>query len=270
MTNGLNRGVCFLVACGLATALTACSGSAEEDDASASQQAIVNGTAVTLGANSFVRLLTRDCTATLLSNQWAITANHCQSQIGDTVVMDGQTRTVAHVVPHPDVLFDVDIALLMLSKPLAVGGSMAFQRVLRPTGVPAGTHIRCFGYGRVLDAAGTTSQLRLAELKTVGGGSDLYSLFPNDMGQFPALGDAGGACLDDQGQAIGLMRTFQFFPTPPGHETEMISSHYYAAWAMERSKWRCMSNADCTTNPFAAFRVCNTTTHSCEEPVKSQ
>lgn len=254
----------------IGVALTACAAPTEvapaEDDETTgtSESAIIAGTATTLAQNSFVRLPASGCTGTMLNNRWVLTSNHCAPHVGDTVTMDSQVRTVAEVRPHPEVMYGVDIALLRMSSPMSHAGSTsAFNRTLRTSVAPQGTHVRCFGYGQNVDAPGTTTQLRLMELGTYGGANDVYYLERNSRLQSAAPGDAGGGCLDDTGAVIGVMRSFtNAAPSLPG-ETAMITSSKYAAWASAIIPAVCSTNADC-----GFFRYCQA--GQCVSPVFQQ
>jgi hypothetical protein len=217
----------------------------EEETTDTAASAIVNGTAVTLAQNSFVRLAGRGCSGTLLNNRWVLTTNRCAVQVGDSAAMDSQVRTVVEVVPHPEVMYGVDIALLRLSAPMSHAGSTtAFRRTLRTTVAPQGTHVRCFGYGHNVNAYGTSTQLRLMELGTYGGGNDVYYLAPNGAGQYATFGDTGGGCLDDTGAAIGVMRSHDAGALPAG-QTGMVTSSRYAAWANGVIPRTCSTNSEC-------------------------
>ena len=246
-----------VLAISIALALAACVAPAGEESATGSnEEAIVNGRNVYLAQNSFVRLPSAGCTGTLLDNHWILTANHCTSHVGDPVYMDNQYSTIAEVVPHPDVYYGVDIALLKMSAPLAVGGnSTTFRRALRTTVASQGTHVRCFGYGATINTAGIGSQLRLMELGTTGGGDNAYYFEQNALGQSAAPGDAGGGCLDDTGAVLAVMRSMTWSPTSPG-ETAAVTSQYYASWANGVIS-SCNANSDCSTG------ICNYGTHRC-------
>jgi hypothetical protein len=238
-------------------AMAAACGAPAGEETATKGDAIVNGTPQHLTANSFVELNTRDCTGTLLTNQWVLTANHCGSQVGDDVTMDSQGRTVARVVHHPDVQYGVDIALLQLTAPMSINGSLTgFSRALRTTVAPPGTHLRCFGYGLSVNLSGITDQLGLMEIPSGGGANNVYTFEANAFGQSAAPGDAGGGCLDDTGAAVAVMLTFAQAPSQPG-ETFAITSSYYASWASFVINGQCTVNSDCTTG------ICNTITHAC-------
>lgn len=253
---GLSRA--FAPALALLTlSIAACASSApEQDQVGETSEAIVAGTITNLGANSFVRLASPGCTGTLIDNHWILTANHCTSNVGDPVYMDNQVGTVARVVPNPDAFYDVDVALLKLAAPMAIGGSTTgFRRALRTTVVAPGTHVRCFGYGETWNGPGINPQLRRMELGTTGGANNTYFLEQNSLGQSAAPGDAGGGCLDDYGYLIGVMRSMPWSPTAPG-ETAMVTSQYYATW-VSTTLSACYADSDCATG------VCKLSTHQC-------
>ena len=249
------RALATLMTLSLAACVAAPSSDGDEKKSS-DESAIVNGTPQNLGANSFVRLLAPGCTGALLTNSWVLTANHCTSNVGDTVLMDAQSSSVARVVPNPNVSTGVDIALLKLSTPFYINGTnTGFRRALRPETVLPGGHMRCFGYGKTSNIPGIDPYLRLMELASAGGASDVYSVIPNALGQSATPGDAGGVCLDDNGAALMVMRTFVQSPDVFG-ETFAISTHAFAPWA----------NAvvtSCTSSPDCATGICNTQTQRC-------
>ena len=143
--------------------LAAC-GSNMDESISKESAAIIGGTKVPATNHGVVRLVSTKCSATLLNNQWALTANHCGSQIGDSATMNGQTRTISRVVPHPSVSLGVDVALVQLSSPMSMNGSTTgFRRLLRRSDATDGTIVSCFGYGGTSNAPGTSATLRTGQ-----------------------------------------------------------------------------------------------------------
>jgi hypothetical protein len=254
-----NRGSLANYAMGtlMSFAISACAVQMDAEVTAVDNEAIVNGTAVNLDANSFVRFPAASCSGTMLTNQWVLTANHCQVQVGNAVQMDTQSRTVARVVRNPGVDAGIDVALVQMSAPMAVLGSLTgFTRNLRSTLADSGTHLRCYGYGQS-DGIGISAQLRYEKLDLAGSSGNVYRLNPNSLLQYPGSGDAGGGCLDDTGAAIGVMLSY-----PPGRPTQVgqtfvISSSSIRNWANFVLAGQCTANSDCTTG------LCNSSNHTC-------
>ncbi len=246
-----------------AVALSAgCAAQTADEGAGASQDPIVNGTPQALGANSFVQLPGAGCTGTLLTNRFVITAGHCFNRPGDPVYMDNQASVIRQLVVNPnqhDPNLPVDVMILRIDPPLAVGGNATtFHRNVRTDFAPAGGHVRCFGYGSALAGqSGISSNLRLMEVQMrTGLFFERYFLTANTLGQTATRGDAGGACLDDNGSIIGLMQTDPSGIVSGSGTSVMVASSRYASWQSSVIN-QCSSNADCWTG------VCNASQGVC-------
>ena len=246
-----------------AVALSAgCAAQTSDEGAGASQDPIVNGTPQALGANSFVQLPGAGCTGTLLTNRFVITAGHCFNRPGDPVYMDNQASVIRQLIVNPsqhDPSMPIDVMILRIDPPLAVGGNATtFHRNVRTDWANLGGHVRCFGYGSsTADQTGITSQLRLMEVQMrTGLIFDEYFLPVNALGQSPTRGDAGGACLDDNGWIVGLMQTDPSGIVTGSGLSAMVASKRWASWQSSVIN-QCASNADCWTG------VCNVSQGQC-------
>ncbi len=252
----LNKTMRRLIGSVTALTLAACVAPTEPEATDVAGEAIVNGTAVNLGANTFVRFPGRSCSGTFLSNQWVLTANHCLPEVGDAVQMDNQSRSVQRVVRNPYTRFGTDIALVQLSAPMAVNGSTSgFSRPLRSTLASKGSHLRCYGYGQS-NGVGISAQLRFEEVYLAGINGDVYVLNPNAYGQYAGAGDAGGGCLDDTGAAVGVLMSHPGNPTQAG-QTFLTASTSFRDWANTVMGGGCIVHADCTAG------YCNEIAHVC-------
>jgi hypothetical protein len=129
------------------------------------------------------------CSGTMLTNTWAISANHCFGyewdskpnqlivQYGGTRGYPEQTARVKRLVRHPtnmaainpdrDPLQGVDLVLLELAMPLKISNSTTgFRRSLytAPTSQLVGKQITCAGWGSIDDSGTWSNNLRQAVL----------------------------------------------------------------------------------------------------------
>lgn len=119
----------MLPALALATASIGCGGTTAEDTGE-SQQAIYNGTTVTKTGtgNVLVNGSTSYCSGVLLTNNWVLTARHCELTSSTQIVMDyntsvQQVRSVVQVVVNPN---GWDVALVKVNSPFDINGSPGY------------------------------------------------------------------------------------------------------------------------------------------------
>ena len=154
------------------------------------------------------------CSGTLLTNNWAITAAHCQLDI-DTpsnvgVSMGSQSGIGVYTVNHPS----LDFALVEFNPPFLMGGTAVGFRTPLYTGSTAslsGQTLRCRGYGCTAltpggGCTGAGSGLREALLEVDKAPVDDYSfsIKTNSKGQGFAPGDSGGGCSANTAQGWAL------------------------------------------------------------------
>jgi hypothetical protein len=167
------------------------------DELSVDRDEIINGTVIS-AENSGFAIVNGGCSGTLITNTWVLTAKHCGTAVGSSVVMGSQTRTVDRVVNHPS----VDASIARLSAPMTMNGSTTNHRWrLRGDALGAGTSVRCFGYGRNTYTGGFGT-LRTANMTVHSTSGSDYVFRPNSSGQIQWMGDSGGGCLDGANNAL--------------------------------------------------------------------
>ena len=156
----------------------------------------------------------RGCSGTLLTNNWIITAAHCQLDIGSPanigITMGSQSTFGAFAVNHPS----LDFGLVRLQNPFKMQGTATgFQMPLftAPTASLTGQIVRCRGYGCNAfttggDCTGFDGTLREALLPVKVAPVDDYSFSvgTNAQGQGFAPGDSGGGCFANTAQGWAL------------------------------------------------------------------
>ena len=131
------------------------------------------------------------CAATLLRNDWAVTARDClqTSQLENrrTVRLDmnGRIHSSRQVVVHPA----YNVALVQVSTPFTIAGSVTgYERPIRRTNMRRGNVVTCVGAGGTLPV-----RLRQAFGRVSAAGPDHFAV-ERQFGQPLLDRDQGGAC----------------------------------------------------------------------------
>jgi len=164
----------------------------------------------------------RGCSGTLLTNQWAITAQHCQldtvAPSNISISMGSQTTVGSFAVGHPS----LDFALVKLAEPFKMNGSTSGYKVLifsSPTSALQAQTVRVWGYGcnassasNPEDCTGFDGTLRQGLFQVNQAPVDSYSFSlvePNAKGQSMAPGDSGSGAFVNTAQGWALAGVFK-------------------------------------------------------------
>jgi len=186
----------------VALSLTACIAESPAPTLGEEAQEIINGFDVNPEQSGWV-FIGNNCSGTLVSNEWVLTAASCPTIVGNEVTMGSQRQFVDQILVNQFSLPYSDVALLHLSAPMRMNDmDTGYSRRISP-GATSGTQVDCFGYGRGSPGGGY-GVLRRARL-TVTFSNNMIRFTPNALGQIHALGDQGSACLDDEGRVITVI-----------------------------------------------------------------
>lgn len=158
-----------------------------------------------------VALVSKSCTATMVSNDIALTTGPC-GIAGGTVAVGTSTAKIRNVrVPRRSNGNDAAVVAVQLTKPLtlaAAGGASTsgFSRAIDPKPVKQGESIICMGYSK---ETATTFGLRSAVFDVIDGSTDtLYRLRSRQAGGVtPSIStsDLGGFCARDGGGIVAIL-----------------------------------------------------------------
>jgi hypothetical protein len=210
----------FKAVCGLALAGISVGCADIEGTEGSGAAPIINGSEIEAEGSGEVHLDLRTttgtahCSATLVTNEWAVTARHCVDDLTDGAAsvfgtMGGQGVRASEIVQHPT----LDVALVRFGSAFTMEGYREGYFHELDRGDPAsldGDSLRCRGYGLNTYNAGVGT-LRQASLRVSEARSEWYDLTPNSLDQIIWRGDSGGTCttLMPRGFTTDTVPTYQ-------------------------------------------------------------
>lgn len=198
-------------------------------------QEIINGIPVEPENSGFVMMLSNGslCSATLLNNEWVLTAKHCNVVSGATAQMGSQSRLVIQVIDHPS----LDVTLAHLQSPLSMGSSLnSYVRPLRTTPLAVSEAVQCYGYGRNTFNSGAGT-LRTAALNLSSLTATEYNFDRNGSNQVQWKGDSGGPCIDSEGNAVSVT-SYCWYGDNAVYSCAVVRSDVFASWANDYTNLR--------------------------------
>ena len=219
------------------------------------QSGILNGDAVAnAGVNVFISSATGVCSSTALTNQWLITAKHCQTTTASTLTRGVDVRGVAQVIDHPTL--DVTLVQAVSAFPSVYTTSMYPWDPSRLVNQP----VTCYGYGRPT-LGGSSGTLRSGALKvSAASSSELTLVSADSRNQMAYLGDSGGGCfLEHTSRAlVGVSSYGTVTVDSNGNPTGVVDAVYiptsaFSRWAIpiiagSTQRLACLGR-ECLTNP---------------------